>query len=301
MKNNPVYWREMTIRARSFRMPLVILVFNAVLAAFSLLSMYSTVARVRISAQIQYSSFLQLYSFVATIEFLLLMFIMPSLTSAGISGERERGTLELLFTTKMTPADIVAGKLLSALNQLLLLIVSGFPILLLTFVYGSVGFYDLGLLLLCYVTTAFFCSGLGILFSALTRRSTVSNVCAYGVLLLIVAGTLLLNQFFYALSYMQIGEAAYSIGNAHMTADSGIFVWLLLLNPIVTFAEILGSQASDTLRIFTLNDFLGSRADSFIAAHWIAVSIFVQTAFSLISVWIAVRFVGPENRQKRIK
>lgn len=45
--------------------------------------MYSAVAQVRISASVQYSSFLQLYAFVATLEFLLLMFIMPALTSGS--------------------------------------------------------------------------------------------------------------------------------------------------------------------------------------------------------------------------
>ena len=102
MRNNPVYKREKTIRSRSFRMPLVILLFNGILAVAVLLNMYQTVAQVKISSSIQYSSFLDLYAFVAILEFLLLMFIMPALTSGSISGERERQTLELLFTTRST-------------------------------------------------------------------------------------------------------------------------------------------------------------------------------------------------------
>ena len=159
MKSNPVYKREVTVRARSFRMPLIILVFNGILAVVALLNMYSAVAQVRISASVQYSSFLQLYAFVATLEFLLLMFIMPALTSGSISGERERQTLELLFTTRMTPKDIVMGKLFSALSQLMVLIVSSFPILLLTFVYGSMDLMDLAFLMVCFLVTAVFCGG----------------------------------------------------------------------------------------------------------------------------------------------
>ena len=140
-------------------MPLIILVFNGILAVVALLNMYSAVAQVRISASVQYSSFLQLYAFVATLEFLLLMFIMPALTSGSISGERERQTLELLFTTRMTPKDIVMGKLFSALSQLMVLIVSSFPILLLTFVYGSMDLMDLAFLMVCFLVTAVFCGG----------------------------------------------------------------------------------------------------------------------------------------------
>ena len=127
MKNNPVYKRERTVRSRSYRIPLVIFAFNGVLALAALLNMYQTVAQVQMSASIQYKSFLQLYGFVATLEFMLLMFIMPALTSGSISGERERQTLELLFTTRMSSKDIVLGKLLSAVEQLMVLVVSSLP------------------------------------------------------------------------------------------------------------------------------------------------------------------------------
>ena len=191
MKSNPVYKREVTVRARSFRMPLIILVFNGILAVVALLNMYSAVAQVRISASVQYSSFLQLYAFVARMEFLLLLFIMPALPTGSIRGERERQTLELLFTTRMTPKDIVMGKLFSALSQLMVLIVSSFPILLLTFVYGSMDLMDLAFLMVCFLVTAVFCGGIGIFSSSLMRRSTFSNVCTYGILLLVVVGTYL--------------------------------------------------------------------------------------------------------------
>ena len=177
------------VRARSYRIPLVIFTFNGILALAALLNMYQTVAQVRISSTIQYGSFLQLYAFVATLEFVLLMFIMPALTSGSISGERERQTLELLFTTKMSSRDIVFGKLFSAVEQLLVLVVSSLPVVLLTFVYGSVDFLDLILLMFCFAIVALFTGGIGILFSALIRKSTLANVCTYGVWLVLVVGT----------------------------------------------------------------------------------------------------------------
>ena len=182
MRNNPVYKREMAVRARSPRIPVLIMLFNGILAAAALLNMYSSIVQVRISNTIRYESFLQLYAFVATLEFLLLMFIMPALTSASISGERERHTLELMFTTRLRAADIVAGKLMSALSQLLVMAFSSFPVLLLTFVYGSMNLKDLALLMFCFVTVALFCGSLGIFASALMRRSTFSNVVTYGTL-----------------------------------------------------------------------------------------------------------------------
>ncbi len=293
-----MYRRETTVRARSFRMPLIILIFNGLLAVVSLLNMYQAVAQVRILGQVQYSSFLQLYAFVATLEFLLLMFIMPALTSGSISGERERQTLELLFTTKMTPSDIVTGKLFSALGQLLVLVVSSFPVLLVTFVYGSVDFLDLGILMICYVTVAVFAGGLGILFSSLMRRSTFSNVCTYGMLLLIAAGTLLLNLFLLNMSSLRIRNMTVPLGEVKPAADSGGAVYLLLLNPVMTFCEILRGQVSGIIENVSLERFLGSGPDNFVTQNWVFVSIGLQLAVSLLLIWGAIRVLNPIKNEK---
>ena len=249
VKSNPVYRREMTVRARSFRMPFIILTFNGILAAAALLNMYSAVAQVRISASIQYTSFLQLYAFVAILEFLLLMFIMPALTTGSISGERERRTLDLLFTTKMTPGDIVMGKLFSA--------------------------------------------------SSLMRRSTFSNVCTYGLLLLSVAGTYMVNLFLYNMSQMQIDNMVFRLGESRPAANSGAAVYLLLINPMVTFAEILGNQVTGGAEWFSVGRFLEGSPAGFIASHWVLVSLLVQSVLAVCFVRGAIYFLNPERNEKK--
>lgn len=299
MKSNPVYRREMTVRSRSLRMPLIIFAFNGVLAVAALLNMYQTVAQVRISSTIQYSSFLNLYAFVATLEFLLLMFIMPALTSGSISGERERQTLELLFTTKMSPGDIILGKLISAVEQLLVLVISSLPIVLLTFVYGSVDFSDLGLLLLCFTIVAFFTGGIGILFSAFLRRSTFSNVCTYGVLLLLVVGTYMLNIFTLNMNEMQINNMIMQPGMERPVADTGAAVYLLLLNPVATFAEILGNQVSGGAGVLSIRSFFGSDTGSFLVKYWVPISLAVQSIVSLAVIRGAIYCLNPVKNEKR--
>ena len=96
MMRNPVYSREMKVSSRSIRLPLIIVLFNGILSMVTLLNMYSAVAQVESAAVIQYSSFMDMYEFVTTIEFILLMFIVPAVTAASISGERERQTLSLI-------------------------------------------------------------------------------------------------------------------------------------------------------------------------------------------------------------
>ena len=299
MRNNPVYKREMAVRARSPRIPVLIMLFNGILAAAALLNMYSSIVQVLISNTIRYESFLQLYAFVATLEFLLLMFIMPALTSASISGERERHTLELMFTTRLRAADIVAGKLMSALSQLLVMAFSSFPVLLLTFVYGSMNLKDLALLMFCFVTVALFCGSLGIFASALMRRSTFSNVVTYGTLLAAVAGTYLFNQFLLNVSQMEVNSMILQAGEVRPAPSSGWAAYLLLLNPAATFAELLESQVSGGGGQFTVRYFLGAASGNFITEHWVFVSAAIQLALSAVLLRGAVWFLEPVRRKRK--
>ena len=138
MKMNPVYKREMMVSSRSMRLPLIITAFNSILAVVALLNMYSNVVQVRMTADVQYGSFLDLYRFVATIEFIMLMFIMPAITAGTISGERERRTLDLMLTTGLKSRDIVAGKLGAAFITMFLVVISSFPVFALVLVYGGI-------------------------------------------------------------------------------------------------------------------------------------------------------------------
>ena len=285
MMRNPVFSREIKVGSRSVRLPLIILLFNGILSLVTLLNMYSAVAQVKTTAVIQYSSFMNMYEFVTTIEFILLMFIVPAVTAASISGERERQTLELMLTTQMTASQVVIGKLMSALCTLLLLIVSSFPSVAMVFVYGGITWTDAVSLILCYITVAFFAGSLGICFSALFKRSTVSTVATYGVLVAVVAGTYFINKFSLSLSAMNINNtaAAYGFGENAVKPTSGGFFYLLLLNPASTFLAILN----------------GMTATNFVTENWVIVSILIQLALAALLIYIAVRCVEPVKRRRR--
>ena len=79
---------RLRVSSRSIRLPLILAVFNGILSVAALLNMYSAVTQVRTSAAIQYTRFMDMYELVATIEFVLLVFLSPAVTAASISGER---------------------------------------------------------------------------------------------------------------------------------------------------------------------------------------------------------------------
>ena len=164
---------------------------------------------------------------------------------------------------------------------------------------GSVDFRDLGVLLICFVIVAFFTGGIGILFSALIRRSTFSNVCTYGILLLIVVGTYMLNGFMLSMNELQINNMVLQLGESRPIADSGPAVYLLLLNPAATFAEILGDQISGGAGVLSIRSFFGSHESGILATYWIPISMAVQSVVSGCLIAGSVYALNPVKNEKK--
>ena len=199
----------------------------------------------------------------------------------------------------MSSKDFVLGKFLSAVEQLLVLVVSSLPVVLLTFVYGSVDFLDLALLMLCFVVVAFFTGGIGMLFSALIRKSTFSNVCTYGVLLLIVVGTYMLNIFLLNMDQMKINNMVMQFGEIRPAADTGAAIYLMLINPVATFAEILGSQVSGGAGELSIRSYFGNSGDGLLATYWIPISLLAQSVISVLMIMGSIWALNPVKNDKK--
>ncbi len=283
MKMNPVYRQETMVGSRSLRLPLVILIFNSILALVALLDMYSMISQVRQTAEIQYSSFLSLYVFATSVEFVMLLFLVPAMTAGSISGERERRTLNLLLTTQMTAGDVVIGKLVANLSTILLLIVSSFPILALVFIYGGITILDVALLLLCYVTTAFLTGSIGVFCSAYFRKSTIATVASYCITALLSLGT------------VAAYELSGVLSRGGLSGSNGFF-YLMLINPGATFRSALSSQIGTGNEIADFFPWLEQGPVSFVSEHWMLFGTVVQIALAVVLVWLAVRKVEPVKR-----
>lgn len=289
MKMNPICKREMTVSARSFKTPLILLLFNSVLALAGLLNMYSTISQVKLTAEIQYTNFLNLYMFVAALEFIMLLFIMPALTAGSISGERERQTLDLMLTTRMKPADIVLGKLMSSFTTIFLLVISSFPMIALVFVYGGVSQKDVLMLLLCYVVAALFSGSVGIFCSCVWKRSTLSTVASYVFMIVLAAGTYAVNVF--ALSLAQMSPDSYyanTVGEMARQVNSGGLLYALLINPVTTFVILIYRQTGTTTS-YEITQWFGSHTPNLITDHWILVSLAMQLLLAALLIRLAIK------------
>ena len=154
------------------------------------------------------------------------------------------------------------------------------------------------ILLVSYVVGALYCGSLGIFASSLMKRSTFSNVITYGIMLVVVVGTYMLNVFLLKISETEISTMALNSGETIPKASSGASVYLLLLNPAIMFAELLENQVAGGGGNFTITHFLGDNGGNFITNHWVFCSLVIQAVLSVLFTWGAVFFLKPERSKK---
>lgn len=110
------------------------------------------------------------------VQFAAVFLLTPAYTAGAIADEKERRTLDFLLATDLRDREIVLGKLAARLANMLLLLLTGLPVLSLLQFLGGV---DPNLVLAGFVAIVFTVLGLGslsILVSAMRAgRSTPSS------------------------------------------------------------------------------------------------------------------------------
>lgn len=168
----------------------------------------------------------------------LYLILIPAAAMRLWSEERRSGTIELLFTLSVTPAQAVAGKFLAAWGFLLLSLGLTFPLVLTALYLGSP---DLGAAACGYLAGALLAAGylaVGMFTSALTRNQVISFVLSVVIcLFLVLAGfspvTDLLSRW--APAWMVEGVAALSVIPHYETLQRGI----IDLKDIAYFASLV--------------------------------------------------------------
>lgn len=129
-----------------------------------------------------------LFAVLALAETLLIVFLTPALTAGAISSEREQMTYDLLIATPLRPGRILSGKLIAALWYVLLLIFAAVPLGSVVLLFGGVAPSELFKALLLLLLTALAAGMLGLLCSALAKRTLRATIMAYLLIMALVVG-----------------------------------------------------------------------------------------------------------------
>jgi ABC-type transport system involved in multi-copper enzyme maturation permease subunit len=296
LKLNPVYQRELKTGVRSFRTALIILGYNGLLALFGLFAFYVTFEyEHRFGGSVDYASILRIYAIIAATEFCLVLFSVPALTAGAIAGEREKQTLEILLTTKLSPIQIIMGKLASSISMMILLAFSSLPVLALVFSVGGVTLKDFAEFMLLIIVTAIYIGSIGIFFSALFKKTTSATVATYGTLLILVIGTIGAAWVINVIIQMKLDDINIE-GTIYQVADIGNWLLLWLINPAVTCFAMIERQIGTGKE---LNDFLGNfgSVSLYIRNNWFLISTVLQLGISILLLSFSSRLLNPLRKR----
>lgn len=190
---NPIIVKELRTRMRGVRPYAILTAFLVLLAVagygiYQIMLQQARFGGTVLSAQVGQALFRGL----AFVELMLVVFLAPSMTSGAISGEREQLTYDMLIATPLRPGQILWGKLLAALSYLFLLIFAAVPVFSVVLVFGGVELRALLKALALLVAATIFFGAIGLLCSALMRRTARATTVAYTMVLLLIGVPVLL-------------------------------------------------------------------------------------------------------------
>lgn len=281
---NPIYQKEASISSRSLKTPMVFALFNFVLALVALTAMSVNVNQVRITAEIKYSAFLAIFKFVAMLEFVMILLIMPALSSGSISGEREKKTFDIMRMTKMSSADIVIGKLMAAVGSIIVLVISSAPIIALVFIYGGVRLIDIVVLFASYIIAAIFIGTIGIFISALCDRTVISTACTYTAVLFITLGGA---AIYMIKGIIYSGASAYTAGVLERVSAA--------INPLAAFSIMLSRLTGDKQLLEYILRLIGMGSESINYNMLIGAGLCFQLILAIILLALAARLVDKKG------
>ncbi|QTD42479.1 ABC transporter permease [Sporosarcina sp. Te-1] len=266
---NPVLFKELKLRFRSFKSFNGLLFFLLAMCIFVFGYIFMTVTVSGTSYFRPRESFV-LFAFLSFIQLGLVLFTAPGLTAGTISSEREKQTLPILLTTSQSSFQIISGKLLSSVAFLLFLILAGMPVYSLVFLFGGISPWEfIKVFLFLFVILLAFGS-IGVMFSTLIRKTVVSMIAAYGTMLCLSVVT----GFLFIIT-MQM-KMMNQMGTAITPSYFGHF--LASINPGVLFASFLSPGVLGMVEEMTHVDF----------PIWIGFLIFYGV-LTVLSLLIAVK------------
>lgn len=286
MKINPVWRKELMLSMRSIKFPLTLSISIGVLSGLLILVFDGILSSVRYGGNL--SGLVGLYFTVTLIEFILIGMISPTLTASAICGERERGTLDILLSTKMSPLSIILGKLLASLSKVVLLIVASTPVFAITLSLGGVSIVNIIQMILLYIMTAIFCGSVGLFFSSVLKSTKSSTAASYGLLIFLAIGTLIITVLYYS-----IKARAYSM--AGQSFEPNIPFWLYL-NPGLGYGSIVYNQ----LGVGTTSIINGLNQFKAIGNAWIY-NIVVEIVLTILLLWGAAVKLNPLKKRRKKK
>ncbi|MBL8823863.1 MAG: ABC transporter permease subunit [Planctomycetia bacterium] len=232
------------------------------------------------------------------VQYLAVYIFVPFFLTGVISGEREQKTLDLLFTTQLTNREIIFGKLLSRVVSMVLLILSGVPIVAMTMLFGGVNAQVFVHALIATMVALLYVSSFAIYFSTTTKTTLGALIRTYWWMLcwllvipmLIFAGAEVLHslEVMYQLEIFGKLSPAFSRDGIYFLA----LTIVCLINPLAMF-------------VISVEDFTAMRISAVLGPWYFWWMLILPVLWSCLLIYLAMRRVriepGPGRLMQRIR
>ncbi|MBS5307888.1 ABC transporter permease subunit [Clostridium tertium] len=286
MRLNPVLRNESRLTVRTPRFTIMLLIYIAILSAGTLL-FYNIYSNEIYASGLNMQGSIILYIGMAFAQAVLLMFIVPSLTATSICSEREKQTLDILLSTRLSPFQIIIGKLLASSLKVIMLIVCTIPLYAVCALIGGVKISNILVLILSFIINTIFVGAIGVFVSTYVKTSKVATALTYAIVLFIFVGTIVIAYVIWMITMLRLSGGP-------ITTPPTISP-IIYLSPAVGFGSILSNQVG------LGNDFLYMLTEIGISKYAEYISIGIQGILTFIFLYLAARRLNPLNRKRNKK
>lgn len=128
-------------------------------------------------------------------EITLALVLTPALLAGSLAGEKERGSLSLLLTTRVSPREIVMGRAVAKLSQVGMVLLTGLPAIVLLAELAGIRPPAVAAMIAQPLALAFGTGGVALATSAMSRRGRDAMLVVYLLVILALFVPMLLDLF----------------------------------------------------------------------------------------------------------
>lgn len=291
MNINPIFSKEMKRQSRGSRLSFIVFFSNILFSVIVLVSYFYEPANQGYVASESFDVPVRSYMILGYVLLVIISIISLVLGGASISLENEQRTLDTMLMTAMTPRRIIFGKMQTTLGIILLLLIASIPSMTLVMVIGGISLFDLVMLDVSLLFTAFFVSSIGIFCSAVFKKTVVSIIATFMILMVFIIGTAIIVVMGANLANVGIDDP--NVVHDATASGGGFYIYVLLLNPLTTHVGILGSQVGTGKELLLICNQFGDYSGNFVVNHMLYFALGLQTLIAVCLLNLASKFIDP--------
>jgi ABC-type transport system involved in multi-copper enzyme maturation permease subunit len=277
---NPILKKEMNVALRGWKLPVVITLFNLMILFF--MSMFSITAISNDNGVLMIENIKGMFYILTYCQVVCVVFMTPALTANTVSGERQRGTLEIMLSTPTTYSSIIRGKLAAGVFFIWILIITSMPYYAMLSIFGGVGLGALLLNMLFITVITLSIGSAGIFFSTIIRKSNAATVVTYVYTLMICLGTLIASSLIFAVIMEKLGGSGVDI----------IVYVPALFNPFMMVQSVIDIVMN------TESGIIGELVSSYKPINFFLQSILINIVVIIVFVKLSVRSINQMKSRK---